>query len=79
MEILAVLSDTAFGMHEIPHDGPYNAGIRNMEYALNLLAGGYAGNCDEPNINGFNEVQSHIILSIYGTNQRRANLEWNWD
>ncbi len=52
MEILAVLSDTAFGMHEISHDGPYKTGIRNMEYALNLLAGVYAGNRDEPNING---------------------------
>ena len=36
VEIFAVLSDTAFGMHEIPHDGPYNTGIRNMEYALNF-------------------------------------------
>ena len=36
VEIFAVLSDTAFGMHEIPHDGPYNTGIKNMEYALNF-------------------------------------------
>ncbi len=36
VEIFAVLSDTAFGMHEIPHDGPDNKGIRNMEYALNF-------------------------------------------
>ena len=33
MEIFAVLSDTAFGMHEID---PYNTGISNMEYALNF-------------------------------------------
>ena len=33
VEIFAVLSDTAFGMHEI---GPYNTGISNMEYALNF-------------------------------------------
>ncbi len=52
VEILAVLSDIAFGMHEIPHDGPYNTGMRNMEYALNLLAGVYAGNRDEPIHNG---------------------------
>ncbi len=47
-----MLSDIAFGMHEIPHDGPYNTGMRNMEYALTLLAGVYAGNRDEPNLNG---------------------------
>jgi hypothetical protein len=33
VEIFAVLSDTAFGMHEID---PYNTGISNMEYALNF-------------------------------------------
>ena len=33
VEIFAVLSDTAFGMHEID---PYNTRISNMEYALNF-------------------------------------------
>jgi hypothetical protein len=65
VEIFAVLSDTAFGMHEID---PYNTGISNMEYALNFsrclfMRATAMSRAESQRLSYL--LQSHIIVNAY--------------
>ena len=65
VEIFAVLSDTAFGMHEID---PYNTGISNMEYALNFsrclfMQATAMSRAESQRLSYL--LQSHIIVNAY--------------